>query len=138
MEIFRQLLTFEIVPKENYLLCAGLQGLNNKMFWGRLWNGFIHSIPTRRTMTKDEALELIGAYERDPNAPQTRNNLRIVLASMPGQHKGEHTAAEVRDLVAGAQLCLAANADRLCDREKGHPGLHVGSDRNGKRVRWKE
>ena len=108
------------------------------MFWGRLWNGFIHGISTRRAMTKDEALELIDAYERNPDAPETRNNLRIVLDSLPGQHKGEHRPAEVRGLIATAQLCLAANDDLLCDREKGHPGLHVGSTRNGKPVRWKE
>jgi hypothetical protein len=30
-------------------------------------------------MTKDDAFELIDAYERDPNAPENRNNFRIVL-----------------------------------------------------------
>ena len=107
--------------------------LNNKMFWGRLWNGFIYGISTCRAMTRDEALELIDAYERDPNAPDTRNNLPIVLDSLPGQQKGEYTPAEVRVLVASAGLLSRQRL--LCDREKGHPGLHLGSDRNGKRVK---
>jgi hypothetical protein len=88
-------------------------------------------------MTKDDAFELIDAYERDPNALENRNNLRIVLDSLPGQHEGEHTPAEVRGLVVTARFCLAANGDSLCDRERGHPGLHRGSDRNGKRARWR-
>ena len=107
------------------------------MFWDRLQDVFIHSISTRRTMTKDEAFELIDAYERDPNAPDNCNNLRIVLDRLPGEHKGEYTPAEVRDLVATAKLCLVTNGYLLCDREGGHPGLHRGSDRNGKRVRWR-
>ena len=88
-------------------------------------------------MTTDDAFELIDAYERDPNAPENRNNLRIILDSLPVQNKGEYTPAEVRALVGTAKFCLAANGDLLCDRERGHLGLHRGSDRDGKRARWR-
>lgn len=50
-------------------------------------------------MTKSEALELIDAYEADPDGTKVCDNLCAVLDALPGQPEGEFTADEVREMV---------------------------------------
>jgi hypothetical protein len=50
-------------------------------------------------MSKAEALELIDAYESDPDGFETCDNLCTVLDGLPGQPEGEFTADEIREMV---------------------------------------
>lgn len=50
-------------------------------------------------MTKQEAYELLDAYDADPNGFETCDNLCTVLDALPGQPEGEYTSDQIRSMV---------------------------------------
>ena len=51
-------------------------------------------------MTRQEALELITAYESDPNGVMTCDNLCTVLDGLPEQpEEGEYSPDQIRQMV---------------------------------------
>jgi hypothetical protein len=88
-----------------------------------------------KTMTKSEALELIDAYEADPDAAQICDNLCTVLDGLPGQPEGEFSADEIREMVE-AELTDETGQELAAKDEKEQAGAfdeHVGPSRDGGR-----
>ena len=50
-------------------------------------------------MTKQEAYELLDAYDADPDGVGTCDNLCTVLDALPGQPEGQFTSDEIRTMV---------------------------------------